>query len=232
MRRRCLRHVDICSGDAQARRRTSAKPWQSRRDLRHPSRLRPASTSAAQGRVRLSVVAPVLLPLLAALAGPAGARGRIRARAAERRRRSTSPTGSSITPTRATASRFRPRRAPDGIVRRIEVRALRGRRASVLDRVRADQRHRRADGAPARRAAFPLRRLRRDLARPRLDAHRHNHRQPGHPARARGSARRRRVPRSPSIPARPSPMSPSCRRRTCRSSICGSRTPTRTRPRA
>ena len=34
-------------------------------------------------------------------------------------------------------------------------------------------------------------------------------------------------PASPSIPARPSHMSRSCARRTCRSSICGSRTPIR-----
>ena len=55
----------------------------------------------------------------------------------------------------------------DGIVRRIAVQGARSRHAARLDRLRAHQRHRRADRPPARRAAFPAGRLRRDLARPR-----------------------------------------------------------------
>ena len=70
----------------------------------------------------------------------------------------------------------------------------RSRRAAVVDRVRSDQRFRRAIDPPDRRAAFPLRRLRRRLAGSRLVAHHHHHRKPGLGARARGQPGGGRLP--------------------------------------
>ena len=100
--------------------------------------------------------------------------------------------------------------------------------APVLDRDGADQRHGRADRAPAGRAAFPTGRLGRHLARSR----RRRASPPSRRARAfRPSARTAPMPTcsaSRSIRARRSPMSRNCARPTCRSSICGSPTPTRT----
>ena len=58
--------------------------------------------------------------------------------------------------------------------------------AAGLDRLRADQRFRRAIDPSDRRAAFPLCRLRRRLARSRLVANRDDHRQSGRGARTRG----------------------------------------------
>ncbi len=79
----------------------------------------------------------------------------------------------------------------DGIVRRIEVSALEAGRAAGLDRVRADQRFRRATDPPDRRAPLPPGRLGHRLAGPRLLAHHHDHREPGPGAGAGGQRRRR-----------------------------------------
>ena len=117
----------------------------------------------------------------------------------------------------------------DGIVRRIEVQCPRTRHAALLDRLRADQRYRRAARAADRRAAFPPRRLGRDLARSRRLAHLGDHREPGLSAGTRGFGRCRHLPSH----ARSRHDGHLCRRtahaRICRSSISGSPTPTTTR---
>ena len=99
---------------------------------------------------------------------------------------------------------------PDGIVRRIAVRAREAGTRAGLDRVRADQRRRRADRPAARRLAFPPLGLRRDLAGPRRLAHRRDHREPGHPPRQAARSRGRPLPPSRSTRAPPSPTWRSC----------------------
>ncbi len=119
--------------------------------------------------------------------------------------------------------RARPRR------HRAPHRGARARSQQQLGGVRAHQQFRRADRPADRRAALPHGRLRPVLARPRALAHRLHHAQS--PATAR-CGRRTRPPTfsaSRSIPAPSSPSSPNCAPTSCRKSICGSRTPTRTR---
>ena len=108
-------------------------------------------------------------------------------------------------------------------------RGARTRGRHQLGGVRAHQHQRRADRPADRRAALPHGRLRPVLARPRPVAHRHHHALDRRPA---GEAKPTTPPTfsaSRSIPAPSSPSSPNCAPTGCRRSICGSRTPTRTR---
>ena len=115
----------------------------------------------------------------------------------------------------------------DGIVRRMQQPAREG--SHQLGGVRARQFGRRADRPADRRAALPHGRLR-PAAGPTSGC-----RASSPSRRARATARSDRTAPPPtcsasrSIPARSSPSSPSCAPTACRSSICGSPTPTRTR---
>ena len=107
--------------------------------------------------------------------------------------------------------------------------AARARRLDQLGGVRAGQYRRRADRSPDRRAALPHGRLRNSVARSRALAHRHHHAKLRRASRSGSRARPPTSIASRSTPATSSPSSPNCAPTTCRSSICGSPTPTRTR---
>ena len=97
----------------------------------------------------------------------------------------------------------------DGIIRRIEVLASRERHQSQLGAVRAAQRFRRADRAPAGRAVLPPARLRRLPPRSRRRAHQRADPQRRHPPGPPAPTAKPTSSRSRSIPAPPSPSSPS-----------------------
>ena len=81
---------------------------------------------------------------------------------------------------------------PDGIVRRIEVRAREGNTNWAVFALANNER--RADRPADRRAALPHGRLRAVLARPRALAHRHHHAELGRPPGAPGQRDRRHFP--------------------------------------
>ena len=98
-----------------------------------------------------------------------------------------------------------------------------------LGGLRARQRFGRTARARHRRPAFPAGEFQDVLAGPRLAAH-HRRSRRAKASRSTGSrATRPTSSASRSIPVRSSPSSPNSPRRTCRRSISGSRTPTRTR---
>ncbi len=127
---------------------------------------------------------------------PAGARGPVGAGFGRFRRHRSDPRGRALQ---------RPGRPHSGLHRAGRRRhrpahrgqRARGRRAAGVDRVRADQRFRRAADPPDRRAPLPLRRLGRRLARSRILAHHHDHREPGPGAGAGGQPPGGRVPADP-----------------------------------
>ncbi len=115
----------------------------------------------------------------------------------------------------------------DGIVRRVEVRA---REAGVqLGGVRARQFQRRADRPADRGAALSDGRLEDPVARSRPVPHRQHHAELGRPAGPRRQRHRRHLPHHPRSRRRHHLRRRAAHQRSCRRSICGSPTPTRTR---
>ena len=174
---------------------------------------------------------------LRAIAASAGARrlasgGAGRARRRSRQRAHRRAGDRSHRRHRTAEDRHRPHPGVDRARRRRHRpphRGARARRRHQLGGVRAHQQQRRADRPADRRAALPHGRLRPVLARPRPVAHRRHHAVDRRPAGAAGEQRPPTFSASRSIPAPSSPSSPNCAPTSCRRSICGSRTPTRTR---
>ena len=107
-------------------------------------------------------------------------------------------------------------------------RGARARGRRQLGGLRARQQRRRADRPPDRRAALSHGRLRPVLARPRPLAHRQHHAELRRPPGAAGHATAD-IFRITLDPGTVITFVPSCAPTNCRSSICGSPTPTRTR---
>ena len=98
-----------------------------------------------------------------------------------------------------------------------------------LGRVRACQFERRADRSPHRGAALPDGRLENPVARSRTVPHRQHHAERRRSARPPGQRHRGHFPHHPRPRHRDHLRGRDCAPASCRRSICGSRTPTRTR---
>ena len=163
---------------------------------------------------------------------PVRARPRPRARStpsmcAPTRRRSTSPTCSSASAPKPTASRFPPRPAPTASSAASKCAAAKSSTnwaVFALSNSGDEQIDRLIVIPHYRMVGFGT-----VLARSRIVARRRHHAEFGRTPRAAGLARSRIFSASRSIPAPSSPTSSNCAPTSCRSSICGSRTPTRTR---